>query len=985
MKKLFLYFFLLPALAFGQISKKQMFFTLASGGASVNTSIPDVDFTFKHIQRTNAAITLTANIAGAPTLTSVVWQVRDKTGLLVGMGTSGLSESIPAITTRGFYDVSCWIKTATDQYPVTWEDAFFVNTPKYTEAEADDVIDLAAGNHFVDYGSADNSGRKFYVKGSGTMGFWPSNLHGTANDPVIIQKEIGNTQIVQTCPSAVDAFTIQNNRHVIYDGYNDDGTRGWKIVTPTAGLFTIRSSGSQWTDIKILGFDLDRTGTSNDRAQVSLVPVVSAGVNATNWLDENSAIYDCRVNGSGAEGIYYNYTNDTPQSGNIPAKSRWLVIAWNDITNTGNDAIQIASTIDARVHHNFIDTWGMQTSASHENAFSINEGNTRLRVFSNFAINGDMALNMKSGLTPWNIFNSETAPSRNAIYGNIFVQGTPPSGGTPETVFNYFQTNGSSTVAWPLEVFNNTFICNKVAAAIAFNTGAFTIPNLVWANNISVKTGNAGDYAELDYTGGGTFPTNDEVNNLVYEFSNYSAIGFVDGAGTEAADFEISSLSSPVYTGASNISSFVSGVSLLDFKGLPLNASGYAYGAYSGYDAKTIAPTFDDAAAATFSSALAVTSLTEQGGTITFNANKEGLLYWAVVANNATAPTEAQLRAGGHGLASGEILDPGTALTGAITGLPSPSTDYDLYGIFVTKEDVPQASATKVDFTTTADVVAPTLSAWSIENANPNRLYFNSSEVITATTFGGFTIDQIVGTAVTVTGVTINTGSTTGHYFTLSENIEAIDYLARIAYSGSGSNLADGSSNSLASFAATLIDNNITYSKKININITNFAASTGLSSWNDVDLAGNVSVRTLVANLDDENNTSTGYAFEIANAFHGGNNGVNATAGTYINNANALLRGIEVYHTPDNSGTFRFSGLTSGKAFDLIYLMKNTFGTGAGNVNVNGAGAVGYTTGTVERKVSGTVNGSGYIDFVITQTASNTSQCVVAMILIIYP
>lgn len=48
-------------------------------------------------------------------------------------------------------------------------------------------------------------------------------------------------------------------------------------------------------------------------------------------------------------------------------------------------------------------------------------------------------------------------------------------------------------------------------------------------------------------------------------------------------------------------------------------------------------------------------------------------------------------------------------------------------------------------------------------------------------------------------------------------------------------------------------------------------------------------------------------------------------------------------------------------------------------------GAAGYTTGTVERKVSGTVNGSGYIDFVITQTASNTSQCVVAMILIVYP
>jgi hypothetical protein len=114
-------------------------------------------------------------------------------------------------------------------------------------------------------------------------------------------------------------------------------------------------------------------------------------------------------------------------------------------------------------------------------------------------------------------------------------------------------------------------------------------------------------------------------------------------------------------------------------------------------------------------------------------------------------------------------------------------------------------------------------------------------------------------------------------------------------------------------------------------------------------------------------------------------NTVAATAGVYISEANALARGLEVYNGGDNTGTLRFSGLTSGKAFDLIYTIKNNFGSGAGNVNVNGAGAVGYTTGTVERKVSGTVDGSGNIDWVITQTTSNTSESVVAMILIVYP
>ena len=52
---------------------------------------------------------------------------------------------------------------------------------------------------------------------------------------------------------------------------------------------------------------------------------------------------------------------------------------------------------------------------------------------------------------------------------------------------------------------------------------------------------------------------------------------------------------------------------------------------------------------------------------------------------------------------------------------------------------------------------------------------------------------------------------------------------------------------------------------------------------------------------------------------------------------------------------------------------------------MNGAGAVGYTTGTVERKVSGTVNGSGYIDWVMTQTTTNTTESAVAFILVVYP
>jgi len=63
MKRIILYLLLaLSVSANAQNKKKLIHFMLAGGGSSStpSTAIPDVDFTFKHIQRTNEAITLSA-------------------------------------------------------------------------------------------------------------------------------------------------------------------------------------------------------------------------------------------------------------------------------------------------------------------------------------------------------------------------------------------------------------------------------------------------------------------------------------------------------------------------------------------------------------------------------------------------------------------------------------------------------------------------------------------------------------------------------------------------------------------------------------------------------------------------------------------------------------------------------------------------------------------------------------------------------------
>ena len=100
------------------------------------------------------------------------------------------------------------------------------------------------------------------------------------------------------------------------------------------------------------------------------------------------------------------------------------------------------------------------------------------------------------------------------------------------------------------------------------------------------------------------------------------------------------------------------------------------------------------------------------------------------------------------------------------------------------------------------DNAPPTLSNFRIENSNKNRVYFDSSEQITASTTSGFTIS-----GKTISSITVNSGAETGHYFTLSSAFTFWDNNT-IRYEG-GSNLKDTQGNGLLNFTLTHIVNNI--------------------------------------------------------------------------------------------------------------------------------------------------------------------------------
>jgi len=99
---------------------------------------------------------------------------------------------------------------------------------------------------------------------------------------------------------------------------------------------------------------------------------------------------------------------------------------------------------------------------------------------------------------------------------------------------------------------------------------------------------------------------------------------------------------------------------------------------------------------------------------------------------------------------------------------------------------------------------APKLFNFNIKDSHPNRVYFESSETLNlGTTVVGF---KIYGNK-TISNVTINSGSTTGHYLTTTTNFTWWDNNT-IEYTG-GSDIQTAGGDRVIPFTLTFIENNI--------------------------------------------------------------------------------------------------------------------------------------------------------------------------------
>lgn len=122
--------------------------------------------------------------------------------------------------------------------------------------------------------------------------------------------------------------------------------------------------------------------------------------------------------------------------------------------------------------------------------------------------------------------------------------------------------------------------------------------------------------------------------------------------------------------------------------------------------------------------------------------------------------------------------------------------------------------------------ISPVINNFLVKNNESSKIYFDSSEPITATTYTGFIVS-----GKSINEIHINSGQNTGHYFTVSVPFTFWDNNT-IRYEG-GSNIQDADSNGVYDFTLTYILNNITEPDASTNRYVNASASGGGNGLSD--------------------------------------------------------------------------------------------------------------------------------------------------------
>ena len=190
---------------------------------------------------------------------------------------------------------------------------------------------------------------------------------------------------------------------------------------------------------------------------------------------------------------------------------------------------------------------------------------------------------------------------------------------------------------------------------------------------------------------------------------------------------------------------------------------------------------------------------------------------------------------------------------------------------------------------------APTLSNFRIENSEKSRVYFDSNVSITGSDIAGFFIGNK-----TITGITVASNATSGHYFTVGNAFNFWDNHT-IRYEG-GSDIKDASDNALHLFTLSYIHNTI---PEPDVSNTEYYVTTSGSDSND-GLTESTSFGTIQKALDV---AGAGNTVWIKAGVY------NTRASTYVRNSGTVNNPLKIigYKNNTNDITSTYYNYTEGQ------------------------------------------------------------------------
>ncbi|HYD03417.1 MAG TPA: LamG-like jellyroll fold domain-containing protein [Alphaproteobacteria bacterium] len=324
------------------------------------------------------------------------------------------------------------------------------------------------------------------------------NVHGTASNPITITN-MCNGSVNITAPSNWgNAIGISNTSNIIFTGSgNPNIFYGIKIRGATMGL-NLQGLSS---DLEVDHVNISGVGSS--ALVVKTDPTCNPATWRGNFVLRNVKIHDNYISNTQDEGMYIgnsHYDNGVSRTCNNVTTTVFehdvdnVQIYNNILRDIGNEGIQVGSTKNLVMHHNFVYNSGRLNHVQHQNGYQLGGGTEGAIVYNNYldTTSGFCILDGGGGNTYYNNIlincnmsgmqlqdvSANYAPQGFVIINNIFI-----NPGT-EGIF-FYSTN-------PLQSYfqNNIVVTNRTSGFrfIAYNhqpSARLTVSNNINTTDIT--------------------------------------------------------------------------------------------------------------------------------------------------------------------------------------------------------------------------------------------------------------------------------------------------------------------------------------------------------------------------------------------------------------------------------------------------------------------------------------------------------------------